>query len=60
MTRAEFEQASPTPGTTRIRHCDGPEGIYVGYLITGRSWLIVDDGFWLRRTWHLDDCEVIQ
>lgn len=58
MTAEEFEQARPQFGVTRLRHCDGPEGIYVGHRVGHPECLIIDDGTFQPRMWHLDDCEV--
>lgn len=58
MTVEEAETLQP--GVTRIRHCDGPEGIYVGRMTRGKPALVVDDGDVRARTWYLDDCEVVR
>ncbi len=44
---------------SRVRHIDGPEGLYIGCFLTGGLWLVVerDDR---RVTWSVDDCEVVQ
>ncbi|GGM53054.1 hypothetical protein ACFFX1_55110 [Dactylosporangium sucinum] len=57
MTSADVDGLQP--GVTRVRHCDGPEGVYRGSYLTDQVWLIVDDGPNLR-TWAADDCEVVR
>ncbi|MER7280443.1 hypothetical protein ABT369_39000 [Dactylosporangium sp. NPDC000244] len=48
-------------GVSRVRHCDGPEGTYVGSWLSGDMLvLVVQDGEQYRRDWWADDCEVVR
>lgn len=55
-----FELPALKAGESRVRHCDGPEGTFIGWKRPGGDmlWLIVTDGG-RERVWAADDCEVI-